>query len=108
MSIKPALTAEQWAEILKIQEGWPVESSYGPMLSDIWDVAGPIGLAALCLKDQPYGFTMERLKTHREVVLWAETFYRNHFPHDESAEAMLAEAKADLVCIAALLPESDQ
>ncbi len=98
--VKPALTAEEWV-------GYRGRSLivHGGVYSVEQETAHRN--AAVCLKDQPFGFTRERLAAHEEVIAWAEAFYRRHFPQSEEAGGKLADAKADLARIEALLPPEE-
>ena len=103
--IKPALTAEEWAEItdpeIHSREKMLYEISY------LWGRPRPHAVAALCLDGQPFGFTREMLAALQRTITDAHVMHGDRVTDaDERCECEaqldLADAVAD--CVEALLP----
>lgn len=106
--IKPALTAEQWAEVVAAPRGVVVPMLFpdGSRDIDFADIPSHSRhfLAALCLHGQPFGFTREMVKALEAVLQYAEQYAQEDwkYPNKESGDIALARATLDR--IAALLP----
>jgi hypothetical protein len=95
--IRPALTPEEWAEILAAPRVWRSEAER------IAFEAGRHAQAALCLHGQPFGFTHEDVKFLRDVV--APDWYAGDGGGAARQAARMQERwESILARIAALLP----
>ncbi len=101
--MKPALTASEWDEVSRAQNG---EYNMAPMIyghvaalkgTTIPQLQRLDAVAALCLHNQPYGFTHEDVRTLRAAGEESEAFYDGY-------DANTARLRSLASRIAALLP----
>ena len=97
MTIKPALTAEEWASV----GGWRLDPDSWVSVDYVgWcEVENRHAMAAVCLHGQPFGFTREDVEVLKAA---AQSVYSSMLSEDASEESAKLLSLADR--IEALLP----
>lgn len=126
MSIKPALTPEEWAE-RRVEENVPNENPHIVDAQYIVSAGWPTGgvslsrglsrdqgrmhhaLAALCLHDWPFGFTREMVAALADMLALAEGAgsYIGHPDHPDTDAPRMKLALQAVANLRALLPPED-
>lgn len=104
MTVKPALTAEEWAEVLECAfvEGMVAGAVYGADMADIGRPKERHALAALCLHNQPFGFTRGDVRYLRACADIVGEVQGGHYHTEEGELHRIADR------IEALLPPEDK